>query len=40
MLNGPYVMISQLIKFTGKDIHLDNSLTYILRGEKYQSKKK
>jgi hypothetical protein len=27
MLNGPYVMINQLIKFIGKDIHLDNSLT-------------
>jgi hypothetical protein len=33
MLNGPYVVINQLIKSIGKDAHLNNSLTYMLGGK-------
>jgi hypothetical protein len=40
MLIGPYVVINQLINSIEKDAHLDNSLTYILEGKKYQSNKK
>jgi hypothetical protein len=40
MLNGPYVVINQLIKSIAKFAQLDNSLTYILKGKKYQSNKK
>jgi hypothetical protein len=40
MLSGPYVMINQLIKSIGKGTHLNNFLTYMLRGKKYQSNKK
>jgi hypothetical protein len=40
MLNGPYVVINQLIKSIGKATHLDNSLTYMLGRKKYQSNKK
>ncbi len=34
MLSGPHLMINQLIKSIGKDAHLDNSLTYMLKGKK------
>jgi hypothetical protein len=40
MLNGPYVVINQLINSIGKYAHRNNSLTYILWGKKYQSNKK
>jgi hypothetical protein len=40
MLNGPYVVINQLINSIGKYAHWNNSLTYILWGKKYQSNKK
>jgi hypothetical protein len=40
MLNGSYVVINQLIKSVGKATHLENSLTYMLGGRKYQSNKK
>jgi hypothetical protein len=39
MLNGPYVMINQLINSIGKATHLNNFLTYMLRGKIYQSNK-
>ncbi len=34
MLNGPYVVINQLIKSIQKAAHLKNNLTYMLGGEK------
>jgi hypothetical protein len=40
MLNGPYVVINQLIKSIWKATHLENSLSYMLGGKKYQSNKK
>jgi hypothetical protein len=40
MLNGPYVVVNQLIKSIQKATHLENSLTYMLGGKKYQSNKK
>jgi hypothetical protein len=40
MLNGPYVMINQLIKSIEKAIHLNNFLTDMLGREKYQFNKK
>jgi len=40
MLNGPCVMINQLIKYIWKVAHLENFLMYMLRGEKDQSSKK
>jgi hypothetical protein len=39
MLNAPYVVINQLINSILKVTHLENSLTYMLGGKKYQSKK-
>jgi hypothetical protein len=33
MLNGPYVVINQLIKSIRKVAHLENSLTYMLKGK-------
>ncbi len=39
MLNGAYVVINQLIKSIGKATHLNNSLTYMLEGKKYQFNK-
>jgi hypothetical protein len=33
MLSGPSMVINQLIKSIGKDAHLNNSLTYMLRGK-------
>jgi hypothetical protein len=33
MWNGLYVVINQLIKSIGKAIHLNKSLTYMLRGK-------
>jgi hypothetical protein len=40
MLNGPYVVINQLIKSIQKAAHLKNNLTYMLGGEKNASNKK
>jgi hypothetical protein len=40
MLNGPYVVINQLIKSIGKATHLENSLTYMLRGKKISMQQK
>jgi len=37
MLNGPYVMINQLIKSIWKVAHLKKSLLYMLGEKKYQS---
>jgi hypothetical protein len=34
MLNGPYAMISELIKSIWKDSHFKNSLLYMLGGKK------
>jgi hypothetical protein len=39
MLNGPYVVINQLINSIGKVAHLNNSLKYMLGGKKYQFNK-
>jgi hypothetical protein len=39
MLNGAYVVINQLIKSTWKATHLNNSLTYMSGGKKYQFNK-
>jgi hypothetical protein len=33
MLSGPYAMINELMKFTGKVAHLNISLTYMLEGK-------
>jgi hypothetical protein len=40
MLSRPYVVINQLMKSMQKATHLENSLTYLSRGKKYQSNKK
>ncbi len=40
MLNGPYVVINQLMKSIWKAINLENSLTNMSRGKEYQSNKK
>jgi len=33
MLNGPYVVINQLINFIWKTVHLEFFLLYMLRGK-------